>query len=232
MLLSDEEQRALEEAKKKWTGKLATALTTETPPRKVELTYDELDLAISKMATEIFRDFKGHEITLLPLLTGAIVPVSILQRELAKLNNGVNNPHERATVLIEPIDIHTYGENGTTKEGTRIYGKPWRPTYLDKNGELCGKNIIIVDDIYDSGDTIKYLKKHINSQGGDRDDVVVKTCCLINRSTAAANDKEPLDYCAFNMTDERWVVGGTIFDISGYFRDRLDCYFVDDADPS
>ena len=72
---------------------------------------------------------------------------------------------------------------------------------MDTTQNLAGKDVIIVEDIVDSGNTIRYIKdifktRHVNS---------IKVCSLIKRNRKEHDDI--VDYYGFIVDDDKWLVG-------------------------
>src|ERR1700709_2824549 len=90
------------------------------------------------MAQEIAQAFNGNEFTLMPILTGSIIFVADLVR------------HMPVRMKIEVMAVSSYPGRSTTTQGARIL----YPTTFD----VAGKNVLVLDDILDSGKTLKSVR--------------------------------------------------------------------------
>ena len=96
---------------------------------------------IEEIASQIEKDYKGKELVLIGILKGSVP----FMWELAKRIKGVD-------ISFEFIEVSSYS-------GTESTGKISLHKDISKNIE--GKNVIIVEDIIDTGRTLSYLKEHL-----------------------------------------------------------------------
>jgi hypoxanthine phosphoribosyltransferase len=150
---------------------------------------------VHKMAQQIARDYGGREFLLMPLLTGSIVFVADLVRHLP------------VRMKIDVLAVSSYRGRATANQGTRVL----YPTTFD----VAGKDVLVIDDILDSGRTIKTVCELLREQGA----ASVKTCVLLKKKlpTAAATGA---DYVGFEI-DNEFVVGYGL-DFNGYYRNLPD----------
>lgn len=135
---------------------------------------------IKELANEISNDYKDKDIEMICVLKGA----AFFAVELAlEIKNNVN---------IEFIEVSSY-------EGTESTGK----IKLNKNitKSIKDKNVLIVEDIIDTGRTLSYLKEHLLKQ----EPASLKICTLINKEARRVVDLEP-DYNGFDIED-KFIVG-------------------------
>ena len=113
----------------------------------LEILYSEEDLAAmcQRIAREIERDYAGKEVLLIAVLKGSFVFMADLVRQL-------NIP-----CSVEFMAVSSYG-NGTSTSGEVCVKK-------DLDCQIAGRDIIIVEDILDSGVTLSYLKKLLTARG-------------------------------------------------------------------
>ena len=112
---------------------------------EIKTLINERDLTsrIEEVAKQIQKDFNGEEITLICVLKGA----AFFATELAK--------RIESSVLIDFIKVSSY--KGTTSTGTLKFT-------LDISQEIENKNVLIVEDIVDTGRTLSYLKDYLSSK--------------------------------------------------------------------
>ncbi len=147
----------------------------------VHLTEEELDARIREMAAQISADYGEEPITLICILKGSI----FFTCDLAKR---ITNPLE-----IDFMKVSSYG-SGTSSSG-RV------KIELDLDESIEGKNVLVVEDIIDSGRTLSYLLellKHRNPKS-------IKLCTLLDKPERRVMDVS-VDYVGFEIPDE-FVVG-------------------------
>ncbi|HVX83261.1 MAG TPA: hypoxanthine phosphoribosyltransferase [Phycisphaerae bacterium] len=150
---------------------------------------------VYKMAQQLAADYENREFVLMPLLTGSIIFVADLVRHLPVL------------MRIDVMAVSSYPGRATSNQGTRIL----YPTKFD----VAGKHVLVIDDILDSGRTLKSVRNLLAEQQA----ASVKTCVLLKKRLPAAPATEA-DYLGFEIPDE-FVVGYGL-DYNGYYRNLPD----------
>ena len=151
---------------------------------KVLLTGEEIDAAVKRIAAQIDEDYRGRDskLLLLCILKGSVVFMGDLMKALA-------TPTE-----IDFMKVSSYG-SGTTSAG-RVN------IILDLHRkDLADCDILIVEDIIDSGRTLSYLTDYLAINGAHS----VKTCTLLDKPDRRTVKFEP-DYVGAVVPDE-FVVG-------------------------
>ena len=148
---------------------------------KVLITKEEIDAAIKKMAAQLDRDYSGKNPLFICILKGSVFFYADLLRALTI-------PAE-----LDFMSISSYGNS------TRTSGEVKMVKDLDHSIE--GKDVIIVEDIVDSGNTLSYLKALLTS----RNPASVKICTLLDKPERRVTDVKA-DYSCFCIPDE-FVVG-------------------------
>ena len=171
---------------------------------KVLISRDRIAARIRELAGQIERDFaalselsSGEEIVLVPILTGSIIFVADLMREL---------PHK---VRINVVTVTSYPGKATASKGAAIHGS------LPDNHEIEGKHVLIVDDILDSGSTLRLIREEVLR----RNPRSVRTCVLLRKTRPSAL-ATPCEYVGFDIPDE-FVVGYGL-DYDNYYRNLPD----------
>lgn len=138
------------------------------------------------------------DITLVPILTGSFIFVADLIRHLPVM------------VKIGLLSISSYAGTATSSRGTTI-----REELTHLPSSLGGKHVLLVDDILDSGQTLKLAVEIL----AERNPASLRTCVLLRkrRPEALAFDA---DYVAFDIPDE-FVVGYGL-DFNDYYRNLPD----------
>ncbi|MBO0800900.1 MAG: hypoxanthine phosphoribosyltransferase [Blastocatellia bacterium] len=163
--------------------------TTEfnNPRLEVLLTAEQLQNRIREIGAEITRDYMGRRPELICVLKGAIVFMSDLMRAI-DLN-----------LSIDFIAVSSYGK-GTNSTGEVKILK-------DLDEPLEGREIILVEDILDTGLTLSYLVKNFRARGA----ASIKIVALLNKPGRRKVEVTP-DYVGFEIPDEFVVGYGLDFD--------------------
>lgn len=170
---------------------------------KILISENELKEKIKEVGAKISADYKGEEVLFVGILKGCIHFYSDLTREIT------------IPMTMDFMAISSYGA-GTTSSGEVKMLKD-----LDKS--ICGKNVIIVEDIIDSGNTLSYLKRLLSS----RQPKSIKICTLLDKPSRRKVDLQP-DYCCFQIPDE--FVFGYGLDVDQQYRNKKDIYILDPKD--
>lgn len=147
----------------------------------VLISEEEVQQKVSELAKMISEEYEGREITLICILKGSV----FFTCELAK----------RITVPVK-IDFMSVSSYGS---GTESSGRVKIIKDLDESVE--GKDIIIVEDIIDSGRTLSYLLKLLSA----RSPRSIKLCTLLKKPDRLVVDVD-IDYTCFIIPD-KFVVG-------------------------
>jgi hypoxanthine phosphoribosyltransferase len=144
----------------------------------------ELDTAVTRLAAEISRDYASPDkkLVLLCILKGSIVFMGDLMKKLT------------IPVEIDCMKVSSYGSGTDTSGTVNIHLDLVRPDLPD-----C--NVLIIEDIIDSGVTLSYLTKYLKNKGCSD----VKTCTLLDKPSRRKVNFTP-DYCGAVIPDE-FVVG-------------------------
>jgi hypoxanthine phosphoribosyltransferase len=148
---------------------------------KLLIREDEIRKRVRELGRQITEDFANEELCVVSLLKGAFVFTADLIREIS------------LPLEVDFIAVSSYG-TGTSSTGVVKLLKD-----LDINIE--SKNVLIVDDIIDSGLTLRYLVDHIKAMKP----AVVKTCVLLDRP-ARRKTNIKVDYVGFEIPDY-FVIG-------------------------
>ena len=148
---------------------------------KVLFTQEDIDGIVSRLGEQITRDYAGKDLVLIAVLRGAVVFMGDLMRKIELPTN------------IDFMAVSSYGA------GTKSSGEV--KVLKDLNAPIAGKDVIIVEDIVDSGNTLSYLKRLLIS----RKPASVKICTLLDKPDRRKTDIVT-DYSGFIIPDE-FVVG-------------------------
>ncbi len=148
---------------------------------KVLIDEEAISKKVTEIAKKIEKEYEGKEITLICILKGS----TFFTVDLAKKING--------NVKIEFIQVSSYGSS-TINDG-KIELK------LDLKESIDGKDVIIVEDIIDTGRTLSYLIEHLKGRKPNS----LKLCTLLDKPERRIYDVK-VDYTGFEIPD-KFVVG-------------------------
>ena len=151
---------------------------------KILVSAEELDSITTRIAAEIDRDYRD--------MTGRLVLVCILKGSIVFMGDLMKKI--TLPVEIDCMKVSSYGSGTTTSGSVNIHLDLLRPD-LDK----C--DILIIEDIIDSGNTLTYLTKYLKHKGAKS----VRTVTLLDKPSRRQVDFVP-DYCGKIIPDE-FVVG-------------------------
>ncbi len=136
---------------------------------------------VQELADDIMRDYGDTEIVLICILKGAVMFMVDLSKEL------------KMPVAFDFMDVSSYGTE-TKSSGIVKIDK-------DLDESIEGKNVLLVEDIIDSGRTLSYLLKVLK----ERKPKSLKLCTLLDKPDRRISDVT-VDYVGFSIPDE-FVVG-------------------------
>ena len=148
---------------------------------KVLISEEEVDARIRELGEKISKEYEGKQIHLICVLKGGV----FFMCELAK----------RITVPVS-MDFMCVGSYG---DGTKSSGVVRLAKDLDESIE--NKEVLIVEDIIDSGRTLSYLIEILKK----RNPASMRLCTLLDKPDRRVKDVK-VDYCGFEIPDE-FVVG-------------------------
>ena len=151
---------------------------------KVLVSEAELDAIVTRIASEIDRDYSGDDkkLVLLCILKGSLVFMGDLMKKI------------KVPVEIDCMKVSSYGAGTETTGQIHIALDLLRPDI-----ETC--DILVVEDIIDSGVTLSHLTKYLKLKGAKS----VKTCTLLDKPSRRKVDFVP-DYRGAEIPDE-FVIG-------------------------
>ncbi len=142
---------------------------------------EQIDRRLGEMAAEIDRDYEGRDLLLVGVLKGAVMVMADLSRKL------------HSSVQIDWMAVSSYG-SGTKSSGVVRILK-------DLDTDVHDRDVLIVEDIIDSGLTLSWLKDNLETRGA----ASVRIAALLRKPEAV---KTPVDvsYIGFDIPND-FVVG-------------------------
>jgi hypoxanthine phosphoribosyltransferase len=95
----------------------------------------------------------------------------------------------------------------------------------DLDTHVVGRDVLIVEDIIDTGKTVKFLRDYLLSQGAK----TVEIATLVDKPTRRKVQNHPPRYVGFHYNDEAFIVGHG-FDYMEKYRNLPDVYQLEDSD--
>lgn len=146
------------------------------------MSESEIEKTVSGIADKINADYNGKTLVVVGILKGSCVFFADLLRKI-KVDD----------CQIDFIAASSYGSGSVSSGRIRIL--------KDISCSLPGKNVLIVEDILDSGNTLSYIKDHLLEKGAES----VKICTLFDKPSRRKKPISP-DYCG-KTVDDLFIVG-------------------------
>ena len=156
---------------------------------RVLISADRVKTRVGEMARQILRDLgdDADGLTIVPILTGAIILTADLIREMP------------SRLKINLMTVSSYPGAALRTQGSSIVAK--------QLGDVAGRHVLLVDDILDSGGTLKLVIPVLQELGA----ASVRTCVLLRKDRDTARVVQA-DYVGFDIPDEFVVGYGLDFD--------------------
>jgi hypoxanthine phosphoribosyltransferase len=148
---------------------------------EVLFTQQQIAARVAELAAQIERDHRGKDLVLVGVLKGAFVFVSDLARQID------------LPLSVDFIGLSSYGEETESSGVVKITSDLSRP--------IEGKHVLIVEDIVDTGLTMRYLLDNLST----RHPASVKICALLHKPSRL-RARIPIQYLGFTLPD-LFVVG-------------------------
>jgi len=153
---------------------------SELVPSEILLSADQIQKRVAELATDIRRDFPD-DLHLVAVLKGAFIFLSDLVRQMS------------GQVSMDFMALSSYAKGTTSSGEVRVL--------KDLDSGLDGKNVVIVEDIVDTGLTLTYLQDILRA----RNPKSLRTACLLSKPSRRQVDVK-VEYIGFTIED-RFVVG-------------------------
>ncbi|WP_291583568.1 hypoxanthine phosphoribosyltransferase [Clostridium sp. UBA6640] len=144
--------------------------------KDVLLTEEQIKEKIKELATRITEDYKGKDLLVLGILKGSVIFMSDLLKEI------------KIPCIMDFMAVSSYGNSSESSGIVKIL--------KDLDFELKGKHVLIVEDIIDSGITLKYLMKYLGARNPESLEIV----CLLNKPERRKEEME-VKYLGFDVPD-------------------------------
>lgn len=149
---------------------------------RVLVDREALQRRVAELGQEISADYQGQDLVLVCVLKGGVTFLTDLMRQITV-------PHE-----VDFLAISSYGVGQRESTGAvRLV--------MDLKGDIDGRDVLVVEDIVDSGQTMDYLLRLFWA----RQPASLRVCTLLNKPDRRSVEV-PLDYVGFDIPDE-FVLG-------------------------
>ncbi len=163
-------------------GGVVRTIDHEADVGEVLLSEEDIAAKVAELGRAITRDYAGRELTLVSVLKGSLPFMADLMRQIT------------IPVRIDLMEVSSYGGGATESSGlVRIL--------KDLSASIEGRDVLIVEDIIDTGLTLNYLIRYLRGKNPHS----LKICTLLDKPARRLVDI-PLDYVGYEIPDE-FVVG-------------------------
>jgi hypoxanthine phosphoribosyltransferase len=156
-------------------------MTDDPAIGEILVAEDDLNRRVRELAEQISRDYAGRDLLLIGVLKGAVFFVSDLMRQL------------ELPVEVDFMAVASYGSSTRSSGVVRIL--------KDLDAAIEGRDVLIVEDIVDSGLTLQYLLRNLAGRGPRS----LEVCALLVKPTRQKVDTQ-CRYIGFEIPDE-FVIG-------------------------
>ena len=146
------------------------------------ISENEIHNRILEIADRINKDYEGEELTLICVLKGGVMFMCDLAKKL------------NLSVRLDFMSVSSYGSETKSSGVVKII--------KDLDDSIDGKNVLVVEDIIDSGNTLSYLIDILKKRGPKS----IKLCTLLDKPSRREKKDVFVDYVCFEIED-RFVVG-------------------------
>ncbi|UCG42752.1 MAG: hypoxanthine phosphoribosyltransferase [candidate division WOR-3 bacterium] len=174
-------------------------------PVRELISEDRIQARVTELARQVSADHAGKELLAVGILKGSWVFLADLVRQLT------------VPVVIDFMTVSSYGETTETSGVVKIV--------TDLKCPIEKRHVLVVDDILDTGLTMKYLLGSLRLRGPES----LKVCVLLDKPARRKVDIKP-DYVGFEVPD-RFVVGYGV-DFAERYRHLPYIGFVEESDGS
>jgi len=170
-------------------------------PGRVLISREELAVRVGELGRAIAREHAGH----VPLLVGVLKGAAVFTADLIRAIPG--------PIAMDFMGVSSYGAGARSSGAVRLTA--------DLSMSIEGRDVVVVEDIVDSGWTLDYLRRNLET----RHPRSLRICALLDKVERRQVDV-PIDYVGFAVPD-RFVVGYG-FDLGGLYRGLPDIHVLEE----
>jgi len=157
------------------------AATLHDDVEEVLLTGEQIQARVGELGAQLGADYAGRDPVLVSVLKGSIVFLADLVRRM------------EIPLSIDLMEVSSYGASTESSGQVRIL--------KDLSMAIDGRDVIVVEDIIDTGLTLNYLLRYLHEKGP----ASIRICCLLDKPARRLADIS-IDYRGFSIPD-RFVIG-------------------------
>ena len=147
---------------------------------EILVTEEQLKAKVKELGAQISKDYEGQEVLFLGILKGCVPFIADLMREIT------------IPCSVDYMQVSSYGAATKSSGVVKI---------IKDVDDITNKNVIIVEDIVDTGITLNYLKSYLANRGCKS----LKICTILNKPMKRKVDLIP-DYVGFDV-DDLFIIG-------------------------
>ena len=148
---------------------------------EVLLTGEQIQARVAELGAQLAADYGGRDPMLVSVLKGSIIFLADLIREM------------EIPLSLDLMEVSSYGASTESSGQVRIL--------KDLSKPIDGRDVIVVEDIIDTGLTLNYLLRYLHDKGP----ASIRVCCLLDKPARRLADIT-IDYRGFTIPD-RFVIG-------------------------
>jgi hypoxanthine phosphoribosyltransferase len=148
---------------------------------EVLISSEDIKRKTTELACQITEDYRGKDLLLVCILKGGLMFLADLMRQI------------ELPLEIDFMAVSSYGDGTESSGVVRIL--------MDLETNIHGRNVLIVEDIIDTGRTLTYITRNLRT----RRPASLKICTLLNKTARRVLDI-PVDYVGFEIPD-KFVIG-------------------------
>jgi hypoxanthine phosphoribosyltransferase len=148
---------------------------------EILLSGEEVQARVAELGAQLAADYEGREPVLVSVLKGSIIFLADLVRAMP------------IPLSIDLMEVSSYGTSTESSGQVRIL--------KDLSTSIEGREVIVVEDIIDTGLTLNYLLRYLHDKGP----ASIRICCLLDKPARRLAPIE-IDYRGFTIAD-RFVIG-------------------------
>lgn len=167
---------------------------------KILYSQAEIEKRVAEVAKDVAKDYQGKNPIFIGILNGSFIVMADLTRAVYK--EGLKD------VEVDFLSVSSYGS------GTEYSGKSTVRSDIKK--DISGRDILIVEDIIDTGHTLQFIKEYLEKKNPKS----VKIFAMLDKKEKREVDV-PVDYIGFTLSGTPWVEGYGL-DGGEYGRGRSD----------
>ena len=148
---------------------------------EILLSGEEVQARVAELGAQLAGDYEGRDPVLVSVLKGSIIFLADLVRAMP------------IPLSIDLMEVSSYGASTESSGQVRIL--------KDLSSSIAGREVIVVEDIIDTGLTLNYLLRYLHDKGP----ASIRICCLLDKPARRLAPIE-IDYRGFTIPD-RFVIG-------------------------